>query len=192
MLTFFSMSFTCSRSLFGLVLATCLWSSPVHAQDAGRAEASLQVQTHLGIYVTRPERRDEGERVYVRRKRVEAWLMRKVAPLKFEEAVCDGARWLLTGRLKASIGVGGLFTARPDAEEVSLIFYDVRTRVDPDGNGRYRQRRSVEPQMRFTVTRERFAQLDAKALEAQLTGAECAQTARVVLDEVWVKPTDAR
>jgi len=190
------MSFTFSRSVFGLALLSVVWTSPVGAEDKRTtpavSQAGRQVQKHLGLYVTRPERRDEGEQVYVRREKLEAWLLRPITVKEVEMAVCDGARWLLNGRLRASLGVGQLFKARPDTTEFSLIFYDVKTRVDPDRDGRYRQRRSVEPQARFTISRERIGQLDVQALEQALAGADCAKTARVVLDEVWVKEMKAR
>jgi len=168
-----------------------LWTGVVHGQDAQRvastSEAARQVQAHLGLYVTRLDRRDEGEQVYVRRERLEAWLLRPISAESVEKALCEGASWLLTGRLRASRGVGPLFEARPETETMSLIFYDVKTRVDPDRDGRYRQRRAIEPQARFSVDRARFSQLDAANLETQLRGADCVRNARVILNEMWVK-----
>jgi hypothetical protein len=173
-----------------------VWTTSVRAEEKATpptvSEAGQQVQKHLGLYLTRPDRRDDGEQVYVRREKLEAWLLRSITAKEVEKAVCDGARWLLKGRLRASLGMGRLFESRPKTTEFSLIFYDVKTRVDPDRDGRYRQRRSVEPQARFTISRERFGQLDVESLEKALTGADCAKTARVVLDEVWVKKMKAR
>ena len=128
-----------------------------------------------------------GEQVYLRQRQLEAWLMKPLTAKTVEAAVCQGARWLLTGRLKASQGAGALFAARADVSQVTLVFYGVETRVDPDRSGRYRQRRTVEPHARFTVSRERAQQLSLDALTAQLEGPDCGQAARVVLDEVWVK-----
>ncbi len=196
MLTWLTMSFTFSRSAFGLALLSIVWTTPVHAEEnrmtPSVSQAVRQVQKHLGLYLTRPARRDEGEQVYVRREKLEAWLLRPISVKEVEKVVCDGARWLLNGRLRASLGVEKLFEARPETTEFSLIFYDVKTRVDPDRDGRYRQRRSVEPQARFTISRERIGQLDVESLEKALSGADCAKTARVVLDEVWVKELKAR
>jgi hypothetical protein len=185
------MSFTFSRLVLGLVSFLCLWSSIAHSQNRTAFDpvkaASQSIQTHLGLYVTLPARRDEGERVYVRRDRLEAWLMRPLTPKTVETAVCDGARWLLTGRLSESRGVSGVFDAMPETREVALIFYGVKTRVDPDRDGKYRQRRTVEPHARFMISRKQLKQLNLAALEVQLGGQRCARVARKVLDEVWVK-----
>jgi len=193
MLTRFTMTFTFSRSARWILGALCAWSTFSVAQtptvDADIEAVSRLVQTHLGLYVTRPERRDQGERVYLRQRQLEAWLHKPLSPKTAEAAVCQGARWLLTGRLRKSRGAGALFAARPDIGQVTLVFYGVQTRVDPDRNGRYQQRRTVEPHARFTVSRERAQQLSPEALAAQLSAADCGKTARVVLDELWVKKT---
>ncbi|MEZ4463347.1 MAG: hypothetical protein R3F43_02205 [bacterium] len=143
------------------------------------------MQRHLGLFVTTPDRREASERVVVKPGRLGLWFLRAVPADQREVAVCDGARWLLTGRLAGSTGAPALFAALPDVQDVTLVFYRLETRVQPDAEGRYTQTRSPIPEARFKVTRQKATQLDAAALRQTLTGARCASVAASVLDEVW-------
>ncbi|MCA9545478.1 MAG: hypothetical protein KC613_13835 [Myxococcales bacterium] len=66
-----------------------------------------------------------------------------------------------------------------------MVFYDVETAVEPDGQGRYRQRRSAAPQLRITLSRGRAEVLDPKQLRGTLSGARCAPMGARLVDEVW-------
>jgi len=155
--------------------------------DAARRDRAVfaAVQKHLGIYLTTGALRDPAERIEVQQTGVEIWFMRPVPPAEREVALCEGTRWLLTGRLAASAGARALFAERNELDRVTLVFFDLVTKVDRNRSGRYDQKRTPTPHARFTITRERAAQLDPASLDKTLTGARCSTLAGSLLDEVW-------
>ncbi|MCB9552124.1 MAG: hypothetical protein H6705_09635 [Myxococcales bacterium] len=167
-------------------LALLLAAPPVGASTRSRATEAA-VQRHLGIFLTTPEFRDPAERVEVRRDEAEIWFLRPVTGDERDAALCEGARWLLVGRLDAADGIGQVFRARDALDRVTLVFFDVETDVDLDRNGRYLQKRNPTPHAKFTVSRKRVAALDPLALDRALSGSDCVQSAREVLDTLWVR-----
>lgn len=151
--------------------------------DAAAEEA---VQSTLGIFLTTPDRREQHERVAVQSGRLEIWFLRPVRRQDGDRPVCDGLRWLLTGRLADVPGVRALFEQLPSVDDVTLVFYDLETTVQPDASGRYRQLRNAAPQARFSVSRASATQLNPKLLEAQLQGPGCVALGRRLVDSVWV------
>ncbi len=103
-----------------------------------------------------------------------------------DRPLCDGFRWLLVGRLADAPGVRSLFDQLPSVDEVTLVYYDLETRVEPDASGRYRQLRNAAPHARFTVSRASAARLNPQALEGQLQGPDCVALGRRLVDSVWV------
>lgn len=171
-----------------LVLGAALLSASAPADAARRDRAVLAaVQKHLGIYSTVGSARDPSEQVKLTQKGVEIWFMRPVPPAARDRAVCEGTRWLLTGRLEASAGARALFAERSEIERITLVFYDLVTDVDRNRSGRYDQKRTPTPHARFSVTRERAGQLDPAALKTTLAGARCSTLAGSVLDELWTR-----
>lgn len=167
-------------------LLALLAAAPVGASTRSRATEAA-VQRHLGIFLTPPEFRDPAERVEVRRDEAEIWFLRPISAEKRDEALCEGARWLLVGRLDAADGIGQVFRARDALDRVTLVFFDVETDVDLDRNGRYVQKRNPAPHAKFTVSRKRAAALDPLALDRALSGRGCVESAREVLDTLWVR-----
>ncbi len=165
-------------------LALVLLCLPVAGWAAPAFDPQAAVQTHLGLFLTVPTRRDEGERIQLTRDRLEIWFLKPLGTAP-DEAVCDGLRWLLTGRLAQSAGAHALFQALPGVQQITLVFYAVETEVAPEGDGHYRQRRSAAPQARFTISRERAASLNPKQLRSTLTGARCVPLGRRLVDELW-------
>lgn len=135
--------------------------------------------------MTTDDRREGYEGVSLREGRVEIWFLRSVSAKTKSEALCEGARWLLTGRLAASSGARGLFGALPEIDEVVLVFYRLETRVKPDTEGRYQQTRDAVPQARFTLGRDKALQLDPAVLRGTLVGDRCAALGSSLLDGVW-------
>lgn len=175
-----------TRALALLSALAALSAPPAEASPRNRA-AIAAVQKHLGVYLTTGELRDPAEKVVVQQQAIEVWFLRPVPAAERDAVVCDGARWLLTGRLDAAAGVGALFAELPEVDRVSLVFYDVLTDVERNRAGRYDQKRTPTPQARFTISRARAAQLDPKALAGTLRGARCGALAESVLDELWTK-----
>lgn len=171
-----------------VALAMLLLMPAAPAEANGRDRAVLAaVQKHLGIYLTTGAQRDPTEQVKLQQQGVEIWFMRPVPPAERDRAVCEGARWLLTGRLAASAGARALFAERNELDRVSLVFYDLVTDVDRNRSGRYDQKRTPTPHARFTITRERAKQLDPAALQTTLSGARCSSLAGSLLDELWLR-----
>jgi hypothetical protein len=170
----------------GIALALMLLM-PQRGQGVEPERLEALVNTHLGLFLMVPERRDAGERVVLRGGRLEIWFLRPIGRADRAHALCDGARWLLSGRLAATQGVGALFRAAPAVTEVTLVFYTVDTRVEPGGDGRYRQFRTAAPTARFRVGRDRASGIDPALARTQLTGDACAKRAERLLDEVWAR-----
>lgn len=172
-------------ALLALALASIGGSSPVEAAPDRTRIIKAAVQQHLGLYVTTPQFRDPAERVIVQRGAVEAWFLRPISPRERDAALCEGARWLLTGRMEESAGASALFAARSGVDQLTLVFYDVQTNLQLDRKGRYVQKRTARPEARFTISRARAAQLDPKALRQTLRGARCGAVAASLLDSLW-------
>lgn len=169
-----------------LLLAPSLSATPAEAARRDRAVLAA-VQKHLGIYSTIGSARDPSEQVKLTQKGVEVWFLRPVPPAERDAAVCEGTRWLLTGRLDASAGARALFAERGELDRVTLVFYELVTDVDRNRQGRYDQKRTPTPHARFSISRARAEQLDAAALKSTLSGARCSSLAGSVLDELWTR-----
>ena len=174
-------------SALAALMALALLSTP--PADAARRDRAVlaAVQKHLGIYSVVGAQRDPSERVKLQQQGVEIWFMRPVPPAERDRAVCEGTRWLLTGRLAASAGAKALFAERNELDRVTLVFFDLATSVDRNRSGRYDQQRTPTPHARFTITRKRAAQLDPAALSQTLSGTRCSTVAKSVLDELWTR-----
>lgn len=175
----------------GALLLTALMvcaAAPADARPSPRERAMAgAVQKNLGIYLTTAPLRDTAERIRLQQQGIEIWFLRPVSDAGREQAICDGARWLLTGRLDMAPGVGGLFAERSELQRVSLVFYEMATSLEMQRSGKYEQTRTPTPELRFTVSQSKAKQLDPAALGQTLTGRRCAAVARSVLDEVWVR-----
>lgn len=159
--------------------------APASAQLSDEAAEEV-VQSTLGVYLTTPNRREQHERVVVQGGRLEIWFLRPVRRQDGDRPLCEGFRWLLTGRLAETPGVRALFEQLPSVDEVTLIYYDLETSVQPDASGRYRQLRNAAPHARFGITRASAGRLNPQVLEAQLAGPECAALGRRLVDTFWV------
>lgn len=180
-----------SSAVVGLVASVACALAPASALAGPRARAAeAAVAKHLGIFSTTPEFRDEAEGVRIRREEAEIWFLRPVGGKDRDAALCEGARWLLVGRLDGAKGVRPIFATRDVLERVTLVFYDVETSVSLDRGGRYVQARTAAPQAKFTVSRSRAAELDPLALDRVLSGSNCVEAARSVLDTLWVARED--
>ncbi len=153
------------------------------------AQTAMQsVQTHLGLYVTTPDRREAGEQVNQEGDRREAWFLYPMPRARRADATCAGLRWLLTGRLAKSQGARALFAALPEVETVALVFYDVETSVRPDAKGRYRQTRKRVEHARFEITRQKAEILRPAVLKETLRGARCQMVGKSLVDLLRLAP----
>lgn len=167
----------------GWLIALLFVGAP-SAQAQTPAEAA--VAEHLGIFLALPDRRESHERVTLEQGRLEIWFLRAPETQATRaRSICDGARWLLTGRLAKSTGAKALFAANSEVDEITLVFYALETKVTPDRRGKYTQERSAQPMARFAIRRETAQQLNVESLRKTLTGARCPTLAETVLDSVW-------
>ncbi len=164
------------------------WASVLTVPQRAEADATTDaVESHLGVYLIRTDRRDPDERV--RRPtddRAEVWFLRSMPLERRDETLCEALRWLLVGRLESSPGALPLFRAHPELKELALVFFAVDTSVAPNSEGRYTQERMLRTTARITLLRETAAQLDRAGVAAVLTGARCASEGRAFVDEVHV------
>jgi hypothetical protein len=171
-----------------LAAVMACWASVLTVPQRAEADATTDaVESHLGVYLIRTDRRDPDERV--RRPtddRAEVWFLRSMPLERRDETLCEALRWLLVGRLESSPGALPLFRAHPELKELALVFFAVDTSVAPNSEGRYTQERMLRTTARITLLRETAAQLDRAGVAAVLTGARCASEGRAFVDEVHV------
>jgi len=170
-------------------MLVCPFGAAFGAQPTpAELQMEAAVQKHLGIYLAVRARREASERVVVEGDRLEVWFQRPLPRTQRAEVLCDGFRWLIRGRLKASTGVGALFAALPEIESVTLVFYELETKVEPKADGRYRQLRNAVPQARYRVSRSRAELVDPMVASKALRGAGCAGRGEALVDAFWVVP----
>ena len=128
-------------------------------QAAPQQENLLErtVSTHLGIFLTPTNRRDESEGVFLKDGTLEIWFLDGFKKGQINEKICHAARWVSVGRLKASLGAKQLFKIAPKVRTLKLIIYDVMTKVDPDLDGRYVQTRTAKPLVTIMLSKEQIA-----------------------------------
>ena len=170
-------------STIGLIVA----APPVQAETTSQLGAQLEslVARHLGVFVTVPKQRDPSERITLEGSTLTIRFLRPVTGDR-AEALCDGGRWLLVGRLDKTRGARALFTAAKRVNRLRLEFVDIQTTVHPSAQGVYEQHRSIRPQLTFELSRERALQLQPRVLRKTLTGKRCSSLIRSLLDRVSV------
>ena len=70
--------------------------------------------------------------------------------------------------------------------ELSLVFYRLKTTVQPNLQGSYEQSEQVEVTARLTLQRETLFSLDLKILQDMLRGPICVERAKEVLSDLWI------
>ena len=170
-------------SLFTLPF-TLLAPNVTCAEEGARAK----IERALDPFLTNAEYRDADERVEYADGRAEVWVLESLEQGELAKKVCQGARWLIGGRLKRSTGARGAFLAIPQLRELSLIFFKVKTKVNPNLEGRYVQIRSAMTAARFTLSRERALMLHSERVLTLLQGPQCEEQARQLIDDLWISP----
>jgi len=176
-----------SLTLFSTLVGLILWGAPSQSPAQGSA-GDLIIERALDPYLTHERYRDQAERVELSAERGEVWILESLERGDLDRKVCDGARWLIQGRLKRSRGAREAFVKLPALRELSLIFYKAKTKVDPNLEGRYVQTRSAVSTARFTLSRERAIGLNPERAIKMLEGAQCFARAQELLDDLWVSP----
>ena len=171
-------------SLIFSSLLSALYTNITYAEEGARA----QIERALDPFLTNAKYRDADERVEYVDGRAEVWVLESLEQGELATKVCDGARWLIGGRLKRSTGARGAFLAIPQLRELSIIFFKVKTKVNPNLEGRYVQVRSALTAARFTLSRERALMLHSERVLGLLQGPQCEEQARQLIDDLWISP----
>jgi hypothetical protein len=149
-------------------------------------EIQQQIIEALDIYLTPPKFRDIDEQVRMSNHQIEIWMLDSLEQGLVDQKLCLGSRWLLKGRLKRSKGLQAIFEQNPSVNEVSLIFYRVKTRVNPDLSGAYQQKRSAVAVARLTMSRNRIYALNLESLDQQLKSDQCLPVVKRFLEDFWI------
>jgi hypothetical protein len=177
-------------SLFALFLVACasaLSARSATAEPGAPLSSGAQAtERALDAFLTQPRYRDPDEGERRDRDRVEVWFLESLERGDLEAKLCAGVRWLISGRLKRSGGARAAFDQDPTLRDISLIFYKVKTRVNPDLSGRYTQSRSSVPVARFSISREQARAISAERVAPLLSGPGCMEQGRALLNDVWV------
>ena len=156
------------------------------AESAKLAQMATDIEESLGIYIIHKDDREALEGVIVKGSRAEVWFLR---PLErnIDDAKCDAFRWLFNGRLAATPGVLPLFKRYPELDEVTLVFYAVRTKVRSDNKGGYIQDRTPIRHLELSLTRERALALDPKRTREILKRSRgtCIEEGQKLVDRYW-------
>lgn len=156
------------------------------AESAKLAQMAADIEESLGIYIVHKDDREALEGVIVKGSRAEVWFLR---PLErnIDDAKCDAFRWLFNGRLAATPGVLPLFKRYPELDEVTLVFYAVRTKVRSDNKGGYIQDRTPIRHLELSLTRERALALDPKRTRELLERSRgvCIEEGQKLVDRYW-------
>jgi hypothetical protein len=173
-----------------LYVSLCALFLAIHARapsaSAQPTPSAALTAGALDAFLTTPTYRDPDEGERRERDRVEVWLLESLERGDLNAKLCDGVRWLLAGRLKRSGGARAAFERDPTLRDISLIFYKVKTRVNPDLSGRYIQSRTPMPVARFSISREQALSLNNERLKPLLSGAGCVEQGRALINDLWV------
>lgn len=185
-------------TLWFSVLITCASSfaqrTPLGEVNQRQSPVALLVQEALSPYLTNPQRRDPQEQVISMDRKVEIWRLESFERGSVEEKLCNAVNALIFGRLSSSKGIQYLFQKAPYVDVVEIVFYRVKTEVNPNLNSAYEQTRSALVTGRLSLGRERAMVLDPRVLSATLKGPTCLTQARDFLDDLWISDdtTDRR
>jgi hypothetical protein len=156
-----------------MVAGLILGFSGAYAQRAASLSAESIIQEHLGIFQVVDELLDPFERVEEKDGQITVWFRSRLDAKNQNKKICDGARWLITGRLGAATGSNALFRKNPEVKGITLVFFDVETSVKLGKKNRYRQSRRLVEHARFNLTRKRGLSLDATAVRQALAQKNC-------------------
>ena len=110
-----------STVLFFILLICAPISSAAQGQSSENQRLETLVAKHLGIFVTVPKQRDPSERIVLENGTLTIGFLKS---LKRDQAaaLCQGGRWLLTGRLARTAGARALFAPTRQLSEFASNF----------------------------------------------------------------------
>jgi hypothetical protein len=183
------------RPRWAVLTPTILLATSLNAGLAGASEMDEEemesvgesIASMLGFYLVHKEQRDPLEQVVVDGNAAEIWFLHTMAGDEKVRARCDAYQWLFFGRLKRSKGIKQVFKRFGFLEEVKMILFDVKTRIEPDGKRGYRQFRKTSPRMEVTLTRETATALNFGVLRSRMEGSRCVREAEKIVDRKWYR-----
>ncbi len=174
------------RASSALVLSLLALSSAATARGEDRqVRAGREIAGLLDFYVVKADKRDPLEVVVVDESSAEIWYLHPMVGTGTKAARCQAYRWLFFGRSQRSPGLRAVFDRFDFLDEVKLVYFDVKTRIEPDGRRGYRQFRKTSPRLEVTVTRETAMNLNYEVLQARMQGPRCISEAERVVDRNW-------
>ena len=161
--------------------------SPINAEaQANKNTLAWSIAKYLSPHLSSYERREKYEQIKVETDRAEIWRYESFERGDLERKLCLASRSILFGRLPKNKGVLTLFNEFSQLRELSLVFYRLKTTVQPNLQGSYEQSEQVEVTARLTLQRETLFSLDLKILQDMLKGPICVERAKEVLSDLWI------
>ena len=162
--------------------------SDLYSKDKKSAQNHLFLLVHesLSPYLTHPQRRDSQEQIIKMERKIEIWRLESFERGDIDYKLCQAIRSLILGRLSSSRGIGYLFQEAPYINLVEIVFYRIKTEVNPNLDGLYQQTRRSKITARISIGRERASLLDHQGLKSTLRGPTCLTQARGFLDDLWI------
>ena len=157
------------------------------AGESREVRVGREIARLLDFFVVKPDKRDPLEAVVVDGVAAEIWFLHPMVGDEVGRARCEAYSWLLFGRLSRSKGLRSVFEAFDFLEEVKVVYFDVKTRTEPDGRRGYRQFRKTSPRLEVTMTRETALNLNYEVLRARMSGPRCVSEAEKVIDKKWYR-----
>jgi hypothetical protein len=118
----------------------------------------------------------------------EVWVLESLERGDLNAKLCRAGAWLFGGRLKRGRGAKEAFERVSALQELSLIFYKVKTQVNPNLEGRYVQTRSAVITARFTLSRAKANMINTERVQQLLGELQCREHLTSLLDDLWVSP----
>ena len=168
----------------GITLFLCLG---LNAQaNPIKIPLARSISQYLSPHLSSPTRREKHEQIKVEQQRAEIWRYESFERGDLERKLCLASRSLLFGRLPKDQGIKPLFNEFYQLREISLVFYKIKTTVNPNLQGFYEQTEQTEVTARLTLQRETLFSLDLQMLKTLLQGPRCVERAKEVLSDLWI------
>ena len=171
-------------------MAIVLVPAPASSSEFTQDQVTTAVEKHLGIYSTNSDWRDVDERIEVQGDSLLIWYRSKSKGGLDARDVCEVGRWLMLGRLEGTQGVFPLFKALDGLRVVALIVYDVATSVQLKNDGRYQQKRRIEPRIRILIEAAKLKPKSRDEISTQLKGPKCLDALRAYATDVVLLPQE--
>lgn len=151
-----------------------------------------KLDDHFRIYVIKPDRRSQGDRVAVTGDKAVIYYWKSLNVRRPDEVICDAYEWLLLGRTTYGKGAKEAFDEFPSLQQIDISFYDVefgtkkglrRAEILPSQN--------VIEYLRIAVKRDSLSKksFNRKEVKKMIDAHQCVEVGKTYIDSVAINET---